>query len=57
MREFTKLDDALILHFLGWLSADIPELHSVGCSKLLDSWQRYKKEVMQHLASLSPDEH
>lgn len=29
--------------FIGWLSGDIPELHSVEVPRLADSWQRYKR--------------
>jgi hypothetical protein len=30
------------LQFLGWLSADIPELHNFEVPKLLDSWDRFQ---------------
>ena len=28
--------------FIGWLSADIPELHSVEVPRLADSWDRFR---------------
>ena len=34
--------DTVVQEFLGWLSADIRELHHVAVPDLADSWARYK---------------
>lgn len=34
--------DAEAREFIGWLSADIPELNSVEVPVLADSWERFK---------------
>lgn len=43
MREFTTLDDILVLGFLGFLSVEIPELHLVEAGRLMDAWRKYKE--------------
>lgn len=32
-----------VLEFIGWLSADIEELHHVEVPRLADSWERFKQ--------------
>lgn len=36
---------AAMYEFLGWLSADIPELHGVEVPRLADSWERYRAKI------------
>lgn len=33
--------DAYVAQLLGWLSGDIPELHSLECPRLIESWKRF----------------
>ncbi len=35
--------EAVVRQFIGWLSADIPELHGVEVPLLADSWERFKQ--------------
>lgn len=39
------LDELTVIHFLGWLSVDIPELHRVEAYRLMEAWDRYKVKV------------
>lgn len=34
-----------IRQFLGFLSADIPELHAVEVPKIAESWERFKRTI------------
>jgi hypothetical protein len=36
-----------VRQFIGWLSADIPELHKVEVPRLADSWERFKERISQ----------
>jgi hypothetical protein len=37
-----QIDEAHVREFIGWLSADIPELHTVEVPRLAESWERFK---------------
>jgi hypothetical protein len=41
-REFTRLDDQLVLEFLGYLSGYISELHYVEAGRLITAWEDFK---------------
>ena len=38
----SQLSETKTRQFIGWLSADIPELHSVEVPILADSWDRFR---------------
>lgn len=40
------LTEELVQQFLGWLTADIAELHGIVPSRLLDSWERFKATAL-----------
>lgn len=37
--------EEFVVMFLGYLCADIPELHTLECVKVLESWERFKREM------------
>jgi hypothetical protein len=37
--------EEFVVMFLGFLCADLPELHALECPKVLESWERFKKEM------------
>jgi hypothetical protein len=37
-----RMMDTAVLTFLGYLTADIPELHGVHPQRLADAWERFK---------------
>jgi hypothetical protein len=48
MTEWIKLppgyySESQVLQFIGWLSGDIGELHSIEVGRFLESWQRFKE--------------
>jgi hypothetical protein len=45
--------DSQVRQFIGWLSGDIKELHTVEVPKLVDSWERFKVKF----AADTRDEH
>jgi hypothetical protein len=40
--ELRDRQDETVRTFLGWLSGDIPELHSVEVPRLAESWERFQ---------------
>jgi hypothetical protein len=58
MREFTKLDDTLVLHFLCWLNGYLPELHAIEYPRLTEAWDDYKEYMASRQAppTSSPSE-
>lgn len=40
--EHAKRAQEQTRQFIGWLSVDIPELHSVEVPRLADSWERFR---------------
>jgi hypothetical protein len=41
------VDEAIVIGFCGYLTADIPELHGIHPQKLADSWERFKARVAE----------
>ena len=37
--------EEFVVMFLGFVCADLPELHALQCPKVLESWERFK-EIM-----------
>lgn len=44
-RQQPTLSESDVEMFIGWLSADIPELHNVEIPRLADSWDRFKAKA------------
>jgi hypothetical protein len=37
-----KYSEDFVVMFLGFVCADLPELHTLECPKMLESWERFK---------------
>ncbi len=38
------ITESRVLEFLGWLSVELPELHDIDCTRLVDAWDKFHKE-------------
>jgi len=47
LETFTKTahSEEFVVMFLGFLCADTPELHQIECPRLLESWEKFKREM------------
>lgn len=37
--------DPFVVMFLGYLTAELPELHTLECPRLLEAWDKFKAEM------------
>lgn len=35
------ISEKKVIEFLGWVCAELPELHQLECPKLLEAWQKF----------------
>jgi hypothetical protein len=45
------VSERTVREFIGWLSADIDELHAVDVPRLADSWHRFKRTHLRELTT------
>lgn len=51
------IDEAEVIGFCGFLTAELPELHKIHPQRVLDAWERYKAARAEGFAGVFADEH